>query len=807
MGKLSGQIAITLLLLSGMVSLLNGQVQDPSADAGGNVRAVVIGISSYQDSAIARLRFANRDAAAFADFLKHIHNTGKQLPEISLLTDSEATLARIQSQLMWLLHESKKNDRAIIYFAGHADVETIDEREKGFLLAFDTPKNNYRMNALDIAFLHNVILAGLAHLDVQVIVVLDACHSGVFAGEAIGGVEYSARELGKRQANEVKILSCQSYELSQEGAEFGGGHGVFSYYLIDGLEGRADADNDRQVDVYELGEYLQKRVRAATGKAQHPEIMGGIKNHSLFVMEDSIQQNSREAAKVDLVHDFEGNVLQGLASRKGFFQYRKFKEQIKKGRLLTDDGNCASATFDLLYADTSMIPLRGIMTEQLVEAFLDSAQQAIVAYLKTDPQELELRDRHDKRYERFARYLARALEILGEKDPRYRETAAKQHYFSGLALRLEADRVTGSAGQYRAALKLQKEALQWEDRAAFIYNELGVLYFALDSLDQATEAFQRGRNLAPTWEIPCFNLGIVCSETSQNDEAKHLYYQAIRSKPDFASAYCYLGLLFDQLEQSDSADWAFRRAISLSPENPENFYNFAIHLSGLDDKASEAESMFQQAIALDSSYADAFFGLGNLYAAADRNDDAARELGKAVQLQPFNAEMRQNLGVLYYREGKNAEAENQFRAAIDADSLFTNAWTSLIFLYSDQWEKATQMLDNSPLDTHQRVLILCNAGSGMLNTGDVEHAGNAFSSAVNRAPAEPLGYCGLLFTAVAQNQPNQALTWMQKTLEAAQASQELEGYRSLIASNPKLKSLRKNKSYKTIMHSFFPDRY
>ena len=51
-------------------------------------------------------------------------------------------------------------------------------------------------------------------------------------------------------------------------------------------------------------------------------------------------------------------------------------------------GRSAIEYYDALYADTNFIPLRGFINERLSIALMDSVQQAINAYLKTDPGEL-----------------------------------------------------------------------------------------------------------------------------------------------------------------------------------------------------------------------------------------------------------------------------------------------------------------------------------------------------------------------------------------------------------------------------------
>src|SRR5262245_11158890 len=74
-----------------------------------STRAVVVGISSYQN--ISKLRFAHRDAEAFAQFL--ISPAGGKLPEenIKLLTNEKATMGGFGAALWWLISESQTGDQ------------------------------------------------------------------------------------------------------------------------------------------------------------------------------------------------------------------------------------------------------------------------------------------------------------------------------------------------------------------------------------------------------------------------------------------------------------------------------------------------------------------------------------------------------------------------------------------------------------------------------------------------------------------------------------------------------------------------
>ncbi|MBK9017581.1 MAG: caspase family protein [Saprospiraceae bacterium] len=84
-------------------------------------RAVVVGISDYQDMGIPDLRFADRDAEAFANWLRS--PAGGSVPErnLVLLTNKQATIAQFAKALDGLMETVKEGDLVIIYFSGHGD--------------------------------------------------------------------------------------------------------------------------------------------------------------------------------------------------------------------------------------------------------------------------------------------------------------------------------------------------------------------------------------------------------------------------------------------------------------------------------------------------------------------------------------------------------------------------------------------------------------------------------------------------------------------------------------------------------------
>ena len=70
------------------------------------------------------------------------------------------------------------------------------------------------------------------------------------------------------------ISASDENQMSQEGKQWGGGHGVFTYFLLKGLMGEADTSRNGEVILGELTLYLSQEVRRATMNAQSPTVAG-----------------------------------------------------------------------------------------------------------------------------------------------------------------------------------------------------------------------------------------------------------------------------------------------------------------------------------------------------------------------------------------------------------------------------------------------------------------------------------------------------------------------------------------------------
>lgn len=245
--------------------------------------AVVIGISSYRDSLIAGLRYASSDARSFYDLLVSPQAGGYAPSRVKLLLDADATSQNIRNALFSWLKQALAEDLVTIYFAGHGSPESPDSPNNLYLLPYDARYDDITTSGFPMWDIETALKRFIRAR--KVVVIADACHSGGVGhsfdiarrgdrGVTVNPISTSIQNLSQIGDGIAVISASDDKQFSQEGEQWGGGHGVFTYYLLKGLGGDADYNRDGQVTLGELIPYLSERVRRETGNAQSPTVAG-----------------------------------------------------------------------------------------------------------------------------------------------------------------------------------------------------------------------------------------------------------------------------------------------------------------------------------------------------------------------------------------------------------------------------------------------------------------------------------------------------------------------------------------------------
>jgi len=223
------------------------------------VWAVVIGIANYNHMPV--LRYTDDDAYRMYAFLKSPEGGALDDDQISILIDEDATKQNIKSTMQEVFSKAGPNDLVILYFSGHG--------LKGSFLPIDFDGYNNKLYHEEIKDLLDRSPAKYK------LCIADACHSGsllAMRGNVRNVLDDYYTSLAKAEPGTALIMSSKSEETSLESNNLR--QGVFSHFLIRGLKGEADEDQDHFVSVKELFHFINGNVRSYTGNRQSPLIQG-----------------------------------------------------------------------------------------------------------------------------------------------------------------------------------------------------------------------------------------------------------------------------------------------------------------------------------------------------------------------------------------------------------------------------------------------------------------------------------------------------------------------------------------------------
>jgi tetratricopeptide (TPR) repeat protein len=691
---------------------LNNQV---NPEEKGETYAIIIGISKYKN--IGSLRYADKDALAFAYYLRFLSGTSIDSNNIKVFINEDATMDNITDVMKEFVlgDKAKKNDRFIFYFAGHGDIESKIFPGEGLLLLYNAPNGNYFIGRneefLSTIRLYNALLRPLIERKVEVILIADACHSAAGKEKLSGGSEGGKVTQAALEGINLstKIFSCRNNQTSIEGEQFGGGRGLFSYTFLKGLYGFADKDNDGVVSMREIGRYVEDNVpMMADPNHQDPVIVSenpgdvfGKVNKSFF----------NAYAKDESSNPVFVSSVNYRSKRESWLKtiFSKAKKDYKTCMRLIEDGYVDRAyTFfrDNLAGDstsTASLQLRRIISEM----YQQEAARIIIPLTENISRNMPDRMRVQMAYND----LSRAAELLGPHHYLADYYKARLLFLDVLALDFSSSRT-----DIPAAIKDLKSAIRLEPTAPYSYFLAGSLYQQTEQFDSAKKYYQFYIDLIPNSSWALNNMGQVCSEMGNDAEALSSYRKAVAIDPFAGRSYNNMGLLLLRQKNCQEAINAFQRSILYWRQSEIPYVNLATAYKedGQYDKAVET---FETANRINPGNEQANLQLGHLYFDKRSYSLAATRFEQALHLNHENKAIRHKLGDAYnalgdlnntyynYSIARTVEPDNAalakkyepvlFKLAMHRKNVEKNAQGALILLeeYNRLYPKKTGVLN------------------------------------------------------------------------------------------------------------------
>jgi protein O-GlcNAc transferase len=130
---------------------------------------------------------------------------------------------------------------------------------------------------------------------------------------------------------------------------------------------------------------------------------------------------------------------------------------------------------------------------------------------------------------------------------------------------------------YSLAESFYFEILHWHDQLAYIWQELGYLYYIINRLGEAFNCLSKALDLDDTQASYHYTMGMILEKQLRSDLAILAYQTSIKLAYNFTDAYNKLGNLYYQLGQLDSAEKSYQQGINIKA----NFYPFYLNLGNV----------------------------------------------------------------------------------------------------------------------------------------------------------------------------------------------------------------------------------
>lgn len=591
--------------------------------------AVVVGVSQYEHlPPPAQLRFAHRDAEAFAAFLRSREGGALPASHIQLLTDRNATLPAIRAALnTWLVQSAGPEDIVYVFFAGHG---VAAERGEAFFVAHDSDPQNLHATGLTFAEVESTLTRQLrASL---VILVADACHAGQlgwtsFTPNIPGNSGPALENLAQGDRSILKLLAARPSERSFEDERWDGGHGIFTYSLLEALRGRADRDGDRSIRASEAIDFISQNVPAQTATQQNPRVAGTFDPRlTLAVLPPppppatlsrpnsaaslSLEIRGPASTAIYIGQIFRGSLtanetlrLEGLSPGT-----HSILAQFPNGAPLEGSIVLSAPNSQLtLRPPPTLSPLeRQIAAGQFREALAAFAQQNLERQEKANTQarleaaieaqaqacvsdyvqstklgpKAALLDRAVAAFE--------ALKVLRPNDP---ALETRRLFCQG---RLDIAR-----SRFDQAVSSLSAAIARDSNFACAHNALGVAYGRLGKVKEARLAFETAATLTPEWALPPFQIANVLIAAGKVKDALPYLESAVRFNPN-----------------STGTRWSLTRAYRTL------------------NRPKEALQTAQDLIRLDSNYAPGYLEIARILDLSGNNAASLAAYEAYLQLAP-----------------------------------------------------------------------------------------------------------------------------------------------------------------------------
>jgi len=223
-------------------------------------------------------------------------------------------------------------------------------------------------------------------------------------------------------------------------------------------------------------------------------------------------------------------------------------------------------------------------------------------------------------------------------------------------------------GNNTYSMLLYEKASEINPEFSPAYNGIGVCLFNIGELDKATHYFKRALKHDLKTATYYAHLGIVLFEKGMYQEALKLFSKAFYLNSNYGSLYCYFALYY----LKDDTNWAEEKSAS-----------------DLEDRKNKGRNLLKRALEIEPKNSDVYQNIGKFYLLTDQLDEAIKSFDKAIELaqsryQPLNRD-------LLYQKGTCCEKLKQYSNALQYYSQAQKVAPTML-IYEEAVERMNEQL-------------------------------------------------------------------------------------------------------------------
>lgn len=615
--------------------------------------ALVIGISKYQNlNEKENLEYAERDAESMFSVLISQEGGNFKAENVRRLIGPRATLANIKKELEeWLPSVTKDDDRVLIFFAGHGFVvRGIPYLAPYDIRRDDVPGTAYPMETLGTVF-------GSRIKGKWKVLLTDACHSGAIGPESRSA--FTERMLVDLKKSIFVLSASRDREESYESTDWGGGHGVFTYFVQRGMSGAADQNEDGIVTADELEVYVRNNVREATGTKQNPTSRPGFDPQMLLAWTPSSSKPDAPPPP-----KFGAMIIEVNQDGVEVFVNGKSVGVVNKGKPLKLPGLAPGAHSvqgvkmgfkpdgpreEMIYpGQETTVTIRIRFPVSRPKAAVDELNRGIESYQKG----------YQANYLKAVEHLKRALAA----DPTYSEAAL----YLGRVYHALDDDETG-ATWFRKAIDIDKDYVEARVSLAGLLLDKGD---ADEAIRQVDAAIQRDKNNG----VAHYILAGAYRQKSDYAQSIDAAREAIRLMPRNAESRFWLAESLRKMRKFSEARREYRAYLQLSDFDTKaagqfNYWVRGFIIGGGRKSRASVKDIWKDLRSL------AYFGVCDCDRLEGRYDEAIEQCRLAIRYDPDNVYNYYALGMIHQQKAQQkqslellATASKYFRSALDVNA-------------------------------------------------------------------------------------------------------------------------------------------